>query len=407
METLTDKERENILKFFADRDYRHPVFYGLDRRIAEIVTFLDRHHIETKYIITDPETASRHHLGFVSVHSDEQLGTLPPCEVVFAGSGGNDTEEVLKGLYPYLSCPIYTLKELLEADPVVRTGARNYQFFRDLDRRDYERELCSWYKWKTGRDLDLVHPRTYGEKIQWLKLHDTTELKTALSDKYMVREWIAQILGERYLIPMLAFCDRPEEIDWEALPRQFVIKCSHGCDFNIIVEDKDRLDKKEACRKLSNWLSVNYAFRFGLELQYRDIVPRIIIEQKMENEGGDLNDYKFLCFNGTVKVIQKCVGRSKNETENAFFTPEWEKLSFTNKNRLIEGVVPRPENLKEMVNLAEKLARGFKYVRVDLYSLDDGRIYFGEMTFTPDSGVGYWSDPRVETMFGEMLDLGL
>ena len=270
----------------------------------------------------------------------------------------------------------------------------------------YKTDLQNWYRRATGQYLNLDNPRTFNEKIQWLKLYDSTPLKTRLADKYLVRDWVKEKIGEQYLIPLLGVYDKFEDIDFAKLPNQFVIKCNHGCAYNIIVKDKSKLDLAEAKAKLDKWMSENFAFKAGYELHYRDIKPKIIIEKFIENKGtDDLYDYKCWCYNGKVKYIQFLSERNLSGLKMAFYDTNWIKQDFYNNNEFDEKNMPKPKSLDKMIKLAEILSKQFNYVRVDFYQLENGEIYFGEMTFTPASGVMRWSSDKINFELGNMIKL--
>lgn len=271
----------------------------------------------------------------------------------------------------------------------------------------YRLDLENFYKKIMHKPLNLNNPQTFNEKIQWLKLYDSTPIKTQLADKYFVRDWVKEKIGEKYLIPLLGVYDKFEDIDFYKLPKQFVIKCNHGCGFNIIVKDKSKLNLADTKEKLDKWLNTNFAFRCGYELHYRDIKPKIIIEQYIENKGsnGDLYDYKFWCFNGKVKYIQFLSERNLDGLKMAFYDRNWIKQHFVYSHPLDEKIIEKPNNLKKMIQLAETLSKDFNHVRVDFYRLDDGHIYFGEMTFTSASGLCKWNDEKINKYFGALIKL--
>jgi glycosyltransferase involved in cell wall biosynthesis len=277
-------------------------------------------------------------------------------------------------------------------------------------RTPYRTELENWWQRIMGTELDLDNPRTLNEKIQWLKLYDSTPIKTRLADKYLVRDWVKEKVGEQYLIPLLGVYNKFDDIKFDQLPNQFVIKCNHGCGYNIIVKEKGDLNLAEAKEKVDRWMETNFAFHNGYELHYRDIQSKIIIEKYIENKSyegeTDLYDYKFWCFGGKVSYIQFISERSSGNYKMAFYTPKWEKQSFVHSHHpLDERTLPRPKNLTEMIQLAEKLSSGFSLVRVDFYRLDDGTLYFGEMTFSPASGTFIWEDEKYNLLLGKKIQL--
>lgn len=269
--------------------------------------------------------------------------------------------------------------------------------------------ICDWYRERRqGRELNLSNPRTYNEKVQWSKVFDSTPIKTRLADKYLVRDWVEERIGSEYLIPLLGTWDSFDEIDFDSLPDRFVLKCNHGCAYNLIVKDKSKLNMEDARRKITMWMGENFAFKAGLELHYSAIPHKIIAEEFIENVGsgdGDLYDYKFWCFDGKVKYIQFLSGRNTNGLKMAFYDLDWKKQEFVYSFPLDTKDMPRPENLDEMIAVAEKLAAGFNHVRVDLYRMDDGKLYFGEMTFTSASGNCSWQPAEWDLKMGELMPL--
>ncbi|MCR4744606.1 MAG: glycosyltransferase [Lachnospiraceae bacterium] len=276
-----------------------------------------------------------------------------------------------------------------------------------LREEDYPAALKKWYKKITGRTLNLDDPKTYDEKIQWLKLYDKNPLKTTLSDKYAVRDWVRDTIGEEYLIPLLGAWDRFDEIDFSALPRRFVLKANHASGWNIIVRSKKNLNIRAARRKFNRWMSTDFALIEGFELQYRDIKRKIIAEEFIENGGNNLFDYKYHCFNGKPEFIEYIGDRLSGQPRLMFLGLDWTPEIFTDGTYpLYDEVPPRPDCLEEMNELASKLCKGFPYVRVDLYAMDDGSVKFGEMTFTPGSGKhGGWTPQEYERILGDMIVL--
>lgn len=272
---------------------------------------------------------------------------------------------------------------------IVPDEYRNEDFYRELVNYPddiQEMELCYWYKNRTGKELNIKEPRTWGEKLQWMKLYDNTPIKTRLTDKYLVRDWVREKIGEEYLIPLLGMWRRVEDIDFEKLPDQFVLKANHGSAWNIIVTDKSEMNWDDVRDKLNLWLHSNYSFKVGQELHYWNIEPCIIAEKFIKGID-DLRDYKFLCFNGEVKYLWIDSNRFTNHRRDVY-TPSGEWIDVQINDSYYNSDVPPelPDNLQEMVSIAERLCEEFPHVRVDLYDVR-GRIYFGEMTFTSGSGI--------------------
>ena len=287
---------------------------------------------------------------------------------------------------------------------------KKYNYYKNLDPEKYPQELTHWYQSITGKSLDLKNPRTFDEKIQWMKLYDSTPLKTQLADKYLVRDYVAEKIGDEYLIPLLGVWNSFDEIDFDCLPNQFVLKANHGSGWNIIVQDKSKFDKKNAKKKFNKWMDTNYAYKAGLEMHYMTIPPRVIAEEYVENNGGNLFDYKVHCFDGKAAYIQYIGDRATHTTREGWFDREWNLQSFTDGcYPKYETEVSKPPNLNELLSLSETLASPFSYVRVDFYVLNDGTFKFGEMTFTPASGIHKWfSDGKmtpseVDSMLGNLI----
>ena len=176
-----------------------------------------------------------------------------------------------------------------------------------------------------NKPLNLDNPVTFNEKIQWLKLYNSIPIKTRLADKYLVREYVKNKIGKEYLIPLLGVYDKFEEINFGMLPDKFVIKCNHGSGYNIIVKDKSKLNLKDIQTKINNWMNINYPFVYGMELHYRDIEPKIIIEEFMDDGTGDLKDYKITCFNGKPELIWVDSDRFTNHKRN-LYDLNWKQL---------------------------------------------------------------------------------
>lgn len=286
---------------------------------------------------------------------------------------------------------------------------KNQEFYKQLDKSKYEAALTEWYYRSTGYRLDLENPKRFTEKMQWVKLHASTQEKGYLADKYEVRNWIREKIGEEYLIPLLGVWESVSEIDFDALPDSFVLKCNHGSGMNIIIRDKGKVDLEEIKKKLDLWLSLNYGFCNGaFELHYQYIKPRIIAEALMvDGDKEDLDDYKFCCFNGTPVCCEVIVGRNTDERVN-YYDKEWNLQEFVGlcapgapyKNT--DAPLEKPLEYSKMMELAAVLSEGFPFVRVDFYVINH-RIYFGEMTFTPSNCGGRFYPDKYDYIFGDML----
>ena len=285
-----------------------------------------------------------------------------------------------------------------------KLGDYKLSFARNRDERDFPEILKKWYKRRTGQMLNLENPQTLNEKTQWLKLYDNSPLKTRLADKYLVRDWVKEQIGEEYLIPLLGVWDNFDEIDFDKLPDKFVLKANHGCAWNVIVKDKSKFDKTKAKKKFDKWMKRNYAYKAGLELQYKDIPPKIIAEQYIADKNNELNDYKALCFNGEPKFIWIDMGRAINKRTENIYDPQWNLQPFLLTYQNSKEPVASPANLAKMIEFARKMSKDFALVRVDFYDVD-GKLYFGEMTFTSASGVDKFKPAEYDLKLGQMLCL--
>ena len=293
-----------------------------------------------------------------------------------------------------------------DSEQIKLKNKEEYLLCKNMPEAEYPEYLKKWFFEKTGDNLNLDNPQTFNEKIQWLKLYDRNPLKTKLADKYEVRGWVKEKIGEEYLIPLLGVWDSFDDIDFAKLPDKYVLKCNHGCGQHFIVKNKKKFNKKFAKKKFNKWLNKNWAYNAGLELQYENIKPRIIAEEFIESKEG-LVDYKLWCFDGKVKYIQYISDRNKYcEYQMAFFDRDWKKQSFISNHVIIEDEVKKPENLDKLIEVAEVLSKDFQFVRVDLYILDNGDIKFGEMTFTPGSGVLNWQPKSKDLEMGQGVNVG-
>lgn len=273
------------------------------------------------------------------------------------------------------------------------------------DPYNYPRLLKAIFKYNTGKTLNLNYPITFNEKIQWIKLYDNSLIKTKLADKYLVREWIKEKIGKKYLISLIGVWNSFDEIDFDSLPDSFVLKCNHGSEMTYIIKDKNKLDKNIAKTIFDYWMSINYSFN-SLELQYFGIPRKIIAEEYIEPQNGNLFDYKIHMFNGVPKIIQVIGDRNllEHTAKECFFSPEWIPQQMKNHTFETYEIPPeRPANLDEMLEISRILSKGFKYVRVDLYNID-GQLKFGEMTFTPVSGFSKWSED-IQNLYGSWIKL--
>lgn len=261
-----------------------------------------------------------------------------------------------------------------------------------------------------GFELDLENPMRFTEKIQWRKLYDTNDIYAVLSDKYAVRAWVEKKIGAQYLIPLLETWDTPAEVSFQNLPQSFVLKTNNSCGTNILVDDKQLLDVAKVREELLEWMRIPFWFNNGFEMHYKKIKPVILAEKYMKPEDGtsDLTDYKFHCFRGKPVLCQVVRERRRGRTID-FFDMEWNKQDIVRilSNQPIDTTqkaLPIPRGWNDLIEVAKKLSEGFAYVRVDLYEIS-GKVYFGEMTFTPGGGFEGFAPDEWDYKLGEYWDI--
>ena len=262
------------------------------------------------------------------------------------------------------------------------------------------------FRYRVGYWPNIKHPRTYNEKLQWLKLHDRHPEYTQMVDKIEAKKYVASIIGDKYIIPTLGTWDTVDDIDWDSLPNQFVIKVTSDSGGIVVCKDKTKLDIEKAKAKLKYGWGKNY-YNLRKEYPYKDVKPRIIAEQYMEDESGyELKDYKFFCFDGEPKIFFVATDRGKKDedTKFDFYDIEFNHLPFLNGHPNARVAPTKPENFEEMVEVARKLSQGMCHVRIDLYNVK-GKIYFGELTFFHWSGMTPFEPIEWDYKMGEMIKI--
>ena len=266
-------------------------------------------------------------------------------------------------------------------------------------------KLAFWAR--LNQKLDLDNPTSLNEKIQWLKLHDRKELYAKIVDKYAVREFIKETLGEEYLVPLVGGpWNSFDEIDFNLLPNSFVLKTTHDSGGVVVVPDKSKMDKVESKKKIMKSMKNNY-FYPNREWPYKNITPQIIAEEYLvDSSGSELKDYKIICFNGKPENVMVCTGRILNQVKFYFFDWNWKFLPLNYGDELLPSdfSIPKPQKLDEMRSIATKLSAGYDLIRIDLYEANN-QIYFGEMTLYPDSGFDRDITKNTDLMFGKKLHL--
>lgn len=263
--------------------------------------------------------------------------------------------------------------------------------------------LRAVFQAETGYALDLDHPKTYNEKLQWIKLYDRKPEYIVYADKYRVREYIRKTIGEEYLIPLIGKYNKADQIPWESLPDQFVLKCNHASGTNIICKDKSIMDRESVVKQLDMWLKKN-VFWGGREWCYKEIEPCIICEEFLGSKDGMTpDDYKIMCFNGIPKLIQVHHDRYGDHTLD-FMDTNWVRTNIVQGPKNSVHEIPKPNTLGEMLEIARVLSKDMIYARIDLYSVDDS-VKFGEITMYPTSGFCVFDDPNTDILLGKWIRL--
>lgn len=260
------------------------------------------------------------------------------------------------------------------------------------------------FRLKMGYKLDLDNPQTFSEKLQWLKLYNRKPEYTTMVDKAAVKEYVAKIIGEEYIIPTLGVWDRFEDIDFDSLPNQFVLKTTHGGGNTgvVICKDKSSFDMASAKAKLNKSLR-SCIYRRYKEWPYKNVKHRIIAEEYITDSTGELNDYKFFCFNGEPKVMFIASERLTG-VKFDYFDMNFNHLPFEQGGPSSKKQHTRPKNMDKMVDISTKLSTDIPHVRVDLYDVD-GKVYFGELTFFDSSGYAKFEPEEWDYKFGEWIEL--
>lgn len=298
-------------------------------------------------------------------------------------------KKLLKKIYPMLYWKLLFCKYKIKKNKINKMNIG--------EKKEYLNKL---YRKVFNRDIDWNNPNKYSEKIQYQKLYGkNNKEKAQLTDKYLVREWICKKIGEKYLIPLIGVYDEFSDIDFDTLPNSFVIKCNHDSASVTVVKNKNAIDWKKLKYKYDYHMQTDFSF-FSLEEHYTLIQPKIIIEKYLETYVGNICDYKFLCFNGEPYYCwvdsNRFNGHSRNLYDLDWNLLDWNINTYKNSCDKIE----KPQGFEKMLEIAKKLSKGFPHVRVDLYNIE-GKIYFGEMTFSSGSGLIY-IDEQHDLMLGNL-----
>ena len=299
------------------------------------------------------------------------------------------------------------LRYMSDSDYRFLVNAGKFGFYQNLSDEVYIKRK---FKAMMGYELDLEHPQTFNEKLQWLKLYDRNPAYTKMVDKYEAKKYVAGVIGDQYIIPTLGVWDSFDEIDFNALPDRFVLKCTHDSGGIVICKSKKDLDMAAARKKLEKSLKNDF-YLSGREWPYKNVKRRIIAEKYMEDDSRadagdtDLMDYKFMCFDGKVKCSFVCSERYSGEgLKVTFFDPDWKKLPFERHYPASKRDIPKPKSYDLMVELAERLSDAIPFVRVDFYDIN-GEVFFGELTFYPGGGFEEFSPLEGDYTLGSWLTL--
>ena len=271
-----------------------------------------------------------------------------------------------------------------------------------LKNNNYEKKLKKWYKIKTnGEILDLKNPKNFNQVIQKLKLYDNNASKTALVDKYLMRDKVKKEYGNKYLPLLIGVWNKFNEINYADLPNSFVLKCNHGSGWNEIVKDKSKWNMIEAKKKFNYWLKLNYAYLNGFEMQYKNIKPKIICEEYL---GDNIIDCQVYCSKGDILFISY-IESPHGVNEKKSFDENWNELDFITSEPRLEGNIKKPKNLNEIIKISKDISKDYKFIRVDFYILEDGTIKISEFTFTPASGLLRWNPPNINAEMKDKIKL--
>lgn len=270
---------------------------------------------------------------------------------------------------------------------------------------DDKKYLKIKYFIKLRERLNLKNPQTFNEKLQWLKINDRKDIYTTMVDKYMVKEYVANIIGEQYIIPTLGIYNTFDEIDFEKLPEKFVIKCTHDSGSTIVCQDKKNFNIKEAKKEINKSLKYNYYYS-GREWPYKNVKPKILVEQYiLDNELKELRDYKIFCFNGKAKIFKVDYNRFSEHRAN-YYDKNLKLLEFGEKicPPEINKKIDIPKDIYKMFDLSEIISQKLKFARIDFYYANN-KIYFGEITFYPASGFGKFVPSVWDKKLGKLINL--
>ena len=306
--------------------------------------------------------------------------------------------------YKYVICKCKIIRKICDVmtnPSKIIIWLMNKGFFNWLSDKKY---LKLRYRLIFGRKLNMNNPKSFNEKLQWLKVNDHNEKYIEMVDKVLVKDYISKIIGSEYIIKTYGIYDNFDDIDFSKLPNQFVIKCNHDSGGLVICKDKKKFNKKEAKKKIERCLEKNYYY-LNREWPYSKIKSKIIIEEYMEDKNSnELIDYKIMCFNGDPKMLFTCTDRYSDGLKVTFYDLDWNVLPFKRHYPSAKKKIKKPNNFKKMIEFSKKISKNISFIRVDWYEIN-GKLYFGECTFYPGSGFEEFTPDEWDYKVGELLKL--
>lgn len=278
--------------------------------------------------------------------------------------------------------------------------AENGKYFSSLSDSKY---LSIIYRILVNEKLNLKNPKSYTEKLQWLKIYDHKRIYNTMVDKYEVRNYIKKTIGEEYLIPLIDVYDNVEDINWESLPKEFVLKATHTSGNVIICKDKNNLNKSETIKELNKWLKRDY-YSYFREWPYKDLKPKIVCEKFLSEIGDVPVDYKIMCFSGEPEIIQVHRGRFEEHTIE-YYDKYWNKLDIYSEGyKKCDYISEKPKELHKLLMIARKLSANLPQSRIDLY-LVNGNVYFSEITFFDGAGFDKFYPEEFNNYLGDLINI--
>lgn len=293
----------------------------------------------------------------------------------------------------------FTMQIFIESLLEINDEQLNEQFKCVLDDAEY---IAGQFKYVFGYELDFENPKTFNEKINVGKLKNDDPHITRLVDKFLVKDWVREQIGEKHVTKLYGAWDDANDIDFDALPEAFALKLNNGSGKNIIVKNKKDIDRDQVCKQLNVWKKASTAYRTR-EIQYKNVVPKIICEEYLEGVADDVYDYNVYCFHGEPEYIWCIKGSHKPDCKASFYNKNWEMQPFSYGYPKDPDLAPKPEKLDEMLELSRIMCKGFPHVRVDWYLLPDGRILFGEMTFSTWAGFRHFEPEEYDEILGKLI----